>query len=135
MARLRSAFIPFLVGCLVTLLAVALTQSWLPGVPLDPGSWLRSHGVSFDLGSWFTALGDWLKSHKDELSASAALVTGVGLVIAAWALLVNARAQRVAPHTGSWNSARDCLGHFNDRWQDLNPSLTKAIAVVQQAHA
>ncbi|TMD98638.1 MAG: hypothetical protein E6I72_02710 [Chloroflexi bacterium] len=131
MARLRSAFIPFLVGCLVTLLAVALTQSWLPGVPLDPGSWLRSHGVSFDLGSWFTALGDWLKSHKDELSASGALVTGVGLVIAAWALLVNARAQGVAAHTASWNSSRDCLWHFNERWKELYDSRTKAIQVVK----
>src|SRR5260370_28961305 len=116
MGRLRSASIPLLVGCVITLLALSLIKSWLVRSQvmgtmqaLDIGSWLRSQVPSFDAASWLMDLGNGLQGHKDELTSIGALATGAGVLIAAWALFINAKAQRLAAQTSSCKTYRDVL--------------------------
>ncbi len=128
MERMRRSFQPFAVGVLLTLAAVVVIQglsggtlthlvSKLPAV--DASNWLHAHAKAPDPGPW-------LKDHKEELTAIAALVAAAGLVIASLGLLVSASGQRNAAFVGSWNSSRDCLWHFNEQWAGLIESRKAA---------
>jgi hypothetical protein len=119
MAPLRKALVGFLTGCVVTIVAVGVFQLWLPGIasqavvklqPYDPASWLRS-------------VGGWVAGNKDLVTNVA---TVIGVVIAILVLVVNAKAQRVAARTATWNSNRDVLWRYHDRWAQILESRKKA---------
>jgi hypothetical protein len=119
MAQLRRALVWFVSGCVVTFVAVGVFQLWLPRIASQALAKLQP----FDPASWLHGLGGWLTANKDQVTSVA---TGLGVVIAILVLLVNAKAQRVAARTATWDSTRDVLWKFHERWGQILESRRKA---------
>lgn len=111
------AVLAFLAGCVLTLAAVALSQSWLPT--------LLDH--------------TWLKDHQDQITAVVALgglvVAALGVVSAVSLLYLNARAVTLAAETARWGSTRDILWRFNDQWAKLYDTRVKAGEILDRLAA
>jgi hypothetical protein len=124
---LRGSFVPFVIGVLLTVVAVFVVQSLSPGTlaqflvklpAFDPWTWLGAQMSAFAPWSWLSAhvsaldQEKWFRDHAAELTGIGALAAGIGLFVAAMGL-------RVSANTSKWISSRDCLWRFNKEWKNL----------------
>lgn len=72
-----------------------------------------------------------LLANKDIIAVLGPLVSGLGVVVASFGVGVAGLSFRLSAQTAVWNSARDCLWHFNEDWGNLQDVRKQANEAIQ----